>query len=99
MNVTETKTESGLTLMVEGKVDTVTAPALQQSILTAFQKSKDIVLDLKEVPYMSSAGLRALLIGAKTANSKGGSMKVTNVQDIVMKVFEMSGFKKMLNFI
>ena len=48
------------------------------------------------VPYISSAGLRALLIGQKTAASKGGSMKLTNVSDVVMNIFEMSGFSKIL---
>ena len=46
--------------------------------------------------YISSAGLRALLIGQKTATSKGGSMKVTNVSDVVMNILELSGFAKIL---
>ena len=96
MEINEIKGESSIQLSVSGQVDTVTAPELQSNILTAFQKSKDVVLDLSGVAYMSSAGLRALLIGQKTAQSKGGSMKVTGVQEGVMKVFEMSGFVKVL---
>ncbi len=96
MTITETKGEDSIQLSVEGQVDTVTAPELQQKILTTFQKTKNIILDLSNVAYMSSAGLRALLLGQKTATSKGGSMKVIHVQSAVMQVFTMSGFAKVL---
>ena len=96
MQVTENKEGDAIRLVVEGNVDTVTAPELQKSVLTAFQKTKHVVLDIASVPYMSSAGLRALLIGHKTATSKGGSMKIIHVHDTVMQVFKMSGFATIL---
>jgi len=96
MNIMVTDCESYVRLIVEGRVDTNTSPQLQQAILSAFQKSKDVVVDFLNVPYVSSAGLRALLIGQKTATSKGGSMKVTNVSDAVMNILELSGFAKIL---
>lgn len=96
MNIVVTDCESYVRLMVEGRIDTNTSPQLQQAILAAFQKSKDIVVDFLNVPYISSAGLRALLIGQKTATSKGGSMKVTNVSETVMNILELSGFAKIL---
>ena len=96
MNIIATDCESYIRLIVDGRVDTNTSPQLQQAILSAFQKSKDIVVDFLNVPYISSAGLRALLIGQKTATSKGGSMKVTNVSETVMNILEMSGFSKIL---
>jgi len=96
MEITEKKNEGQIVLAVSGSVDTVTSPELQKAILTAFQKSKDLVIDMTGVPYMSSAGLRALLIGQKTATSKGGSMALTGVQNTVMQVFEMSGFSRVL---
>lgn len=96
MNIIVTDCESYIRLIVDGRVDTNTSPQLQQAILSAFQKSKDIVVDFLNVPYISSAGLRALLIGQKTATSKGGSMKVTNVSETVMNILEMSGFSKIL---
>jgi len=96
MEITEKKNEGQIILEVSGSVDTVTSPELQSSILTSFQKSKELVLDMSGVPYMSSAGLRALLIGQKTAASKGGTMTVTGVQSTVMQVLEMSGFSKVL---
>lgn len=96
MNVIATDCETYMRLMVEGRVDTNTSPQLQQAILNAFQKKKDVVVDFLNVPYISSAGLRALLIGQKTAASKGGSMKLTNVSEVVMNILEMSGFSKIL---
>ena len=63
MNIIATDCESYIRLIVDGRVDTNTSPQLQQAILSAFQKSKDIVVDFLNVPYISSAGLRALLIG------------------------------------
>ena len=66
-------------------------------ILQAFQKGSKLVLDFSEVEYVSSAGLRALLIGQKTANSKGGSMTLVNVADAVLQVFKMSGFSGILH--
>ena len=96
MNIIATDCESYIRLIVDGRVDTNTSPQLQQAILSAFQKSKDIVVDFLNVPYISSAGLRALLIGQKTATSKGGNMKVTNVSETVMNILEMSGFSKIL---
>ena len=96
MNVIATDCESYMRLLVDGRVDTNTSPQLQQAILNAYQKKKDVVVDFLNVPYISSAGLRALLIGQKTAASKGGSMKLTNVSDVVMNILEMSGFSKIL---
>lgn len=96
MNVVVTDCETYIRLLVEGRVDTNTSPQLQQAILNAFQKSKDVVVDFLNVPYISSAGLRALLIGQKTAASKGGSMKLTNVSGVVMNILEISGFSKIL---
>ena len=83
-------------MKVEGRVDTTTSPQLQNAILQAFQKGSKLILDFTEVEYVSSAGLRALLIGQKTANSKGGSMTLTNVPQAVMQVFQMSGFSGIL---
>ena len=96
MQVTETRDGDTIQLNVEGRVDTTTAPTLQQSILGAFQKGKHVIIDFAKVEYVSSAGLRALLLGQKTATSKGGSMRILNVCASVKQVFEMSGFSKIL---
>ena len=96
MNIITTDCTDYIRVIVEGRVDTNTTPQFQQAILNAFQKKKDIVIDLLNVPLVSSAGLRALLIGQKTAASKGGSMKLVNVSEVVMDVLEMSGFNTIL---
>ncbi len=97
MTISETKNGDNIELAVEGRVDTTTSPQLQTALLQAFQKGKNIILDLKHVEYISSSGLRALLIGQKTASSKGGSLKLIHVGESVMKVFAMTGFSKVLN--
>ena len=99
MTITEVKGEDAVQLNVEGNVDTNTAPQLQMHILQSFQKSKNVVLEMSECPYMSSAGLRALLLGTKTASSKGGALKLVNVQPTVMDVFSVSGFSTILNIV
>ncbi len=96
MNIIETDCGTNIRLVVDGRVDTNTSPQLQQAILNAFQKKNDVVIDFLNVPAISSAGLRALLIGQKTAKSKGGSMKITNVCSVVLEVFKMSGFSSIL---
>ena len=78
-------------------MDTTTSPQLQNAILQAFQKGSKLVLDFSGVEYVSSAGLRALLIGQKTANSKGGTMTLVHVADAVLQVFKMSGFSGILH--
>ena len=96
--MTITKAENGdkLTLQIEGRVDTNTSAQLQDAILEAFRASKHVVLDLVQVVYVSSAGLRALLIGQKTATSKGGSMVLVNVSPTVKTVLDSVGFSKIL---
>ncbi|MBQ1548478.1 MAG: STAS domain-containing protein [Lachnospiraceae bacterium] len=99
MTITEIKGDGNIQLSIEGNVDTNTAPQLQTQILQSFQKAKNVVLEMSKCPYMSSAGLRALLIGQKTATSKGGSMKLVNVQPTVKEVFNVSGFATILTVV
>lgn len=97
MNISETRSGDVIQIKIDGRVDTTTSPQLQNAILQAFQKGSKLVLDFSDVEYVSSAGLRALLIGQKTANSKGGSMTLVNVADAVLQVFKMSGFSGILH--
>lgn len=97
MNIVVTDCGDYTRLIVDGRVDANTSPQLQQAILNAFVKDRNVVLDFLNVPYISSAGLRALLIGHKTAASKGGSMKLTNLCAAVSEVIHMSGFDSILN--
>ena len=78
-----------------GRLDTITAPALDKTINEDIAGTKNLVLDVKELEYISSAGLRVLL-GAQKKMQKIGSMKVINVCEAVMEVFEMTGFADIL---
>ena len=78
-----------------GRLDTTTAPALDKTINSDIEGTKDLILDFKSLEYISSAGLRVLL-SAQKKMQKIGSMKVTNVCDEVFEVFEMTGFSDIL---
>ena len=78
-----------------GRLDTTTAPALDKTIGNDIEGTKNLVLDLKMLEYISSAGLRVLL-SAQKKMQKIGSMKLTNVCEEVMEVFEMTGFADIL---
>ena len=80
---------------IVGRLDTITAPALDKTINEDIGDTKNLVLDVKGVEYISSAGLRVLL-GAQKKMQKIGSMKVKNVCAEVMDVFEMTGFADIL---
>ena len=78
-----------------GRLDTTTAPALDKTINEDIGDVKNLTLDLKGLEYISSAGLRVIL-GAQKKMQKLGLMKVANVCEDVMKVFEMTGFADIL---
>ena len=78
-----------------GRLDTTTAPALDKAINEDIGDTKNLVLDVKAMEYISSAGLRVFL-GAQKKMQKIGSMKVINVCEEVMDVFEMTGFADIL---
>ena len=82
-------------IAIDGRLDTTTAPALEKAICEDIGDAKNLVLDMKAVQYISSAGLRVLL-GAQKKMQKIGSMKVTNVCEAVMEVLEMTGFADIL---
>ena len=88
-NATETIIE------IVGRLDTITAPALDKTINEDIAGTENLVLDVKGMEYISSAGLRVLL-GAQKKMQKIGSMKVTGVCEAVMEVFEMTGFADIL---
>ena len=83
------------TIELVGRLDTTTAPALDKTINEDIAGTKNLVLDVKELEYISSAGLRVLL-GTQKKMQKIGSMKLTNVCEEVMEVFEMTGFADIL---
>lgn len=82
-------------LEISGRLDTNTAPALEKTISEDIARDVALVLDLKDLEYLSSAGLRVLL-GAQKQMQKSGSMKLRNVGAVVREVFEITGFDTIL---
>ena len=95
MTVEIKKNNQETIIEIVGRLDTITAPALDKTINEDIGDTKNLVLDVKGMEYISSAGLRVLL-GAQKKMQKIGSMKVTGVCDEVMEVFEMTGFADIL---
>ena len=83
---------------IVGRLDTTTAPVLDKTINEDIGNTKKLVLDVKGMEYISSAGLRVLL-SAQKKMQKIGSMKVINVCPEVMEVFEMTGFADILTIV
>ena len=95
MTIEIKKTAAETVLEVVGRLDTITAPALDKTINEDLGDTQNLVLDLKGVEYISSAGLRVLL-SAQKKMQRIGSMKVVHVCEAVMDVFEMTGFADIL---
>ncbi|MDR1674066.1 MAG: STAS domain-containing protein [Oscillospiraceae bacterium] len=96
LDISRDKEDKYTVLSVSGRVDTMTSPELQNVILAEFREDKFLILDLSGVEYVSSAGLRALLIGHKTAVSKDGEMILRGVNPGVMSVLDSVGFTAIL---
>lgn len=95
MNITKNTEGSKLTIALEGRMDTTTAPKLEAELKASLNGVTELVIDLAALKYISSAGLRVLL-GAQKAMNKQGSMKLVNVNADVMEVFEITGFSDIL---
>ena len=96
MKITKNQDGSALVVALEGRLDTTTAPDLEKELKTSLDGVTDLTLDLTDLDYISSAGLRVLLSAHKTM-MKQGQMKVTNASEIVKEVFDVTGFSDILN--
>lgn len=95
MTITKTKNNAALTLALEGRLDTTTAPQLEAELKANLDGISELTLDMKELAYLSSAGLRVLLAAQKQMN-KQGRMVLKNVCETIMEVFEVTGFSDIL---
>ena len=92
----ESKKDAGkLTLTITGRLDTSTAPKLEEELKASYDGVTELVFDLAKLEYISSAGLRVLLSAQKTMN-KQGTMKIVHVSEPVMDVFDVTGFVDIL---
>ena len=96
LDIKKSSEDGKITYVLEGRLDTTTAPMLEDEISGIPQDTTELVFDFEDLEYISSAGLRVLLAAQKTMNEKG-SMKVTNVNEIIMEIFEVTGFVDILD--
>lgn len=92
MQITEQTRGGVLVLSAAGRLDSGSAGELEAVLPGRVQTTEKVVLDLSQTPYVSSAGLRVLLIGAKAARGKGHKLVLTGLSDSVREVFDISGF-------
>jgi anti-sigma B factor antagonist len=95
MIINKKRDGSALVVALEGRLDTTTAPELEQELKSSLDGITDLTLDMTNLDYISSAGLRVLLSAHKIM-LKQGKMKVTNASEIVREVFEVTGFSDIL---
>jgi anti-sigma B factor antagonist len=87
------KIQEGTVLSITGRMDAVTAPEIEKGLLALVDNGeKRLILDLRDLEYISSAGLRSLLVLAKRLKREDGHMVFANLQGHVMEVFRISGF-------
>ncbi len=98
MNIVKTLEDSKLTLKLEGRLDTSTAPELDAVLNESLDGITELVFDMEALAYISSAGLRVLLAAQKKMK-KQGKMELCNVVPDVMEVFEITGFSDVLTII
>ena len=95
MKIEKKQAGSDLTIALEGRLDTTTAPQLEAELKSSLDGVTALTFDFANLEYISSAGLRVLLSAQKTMNRQG-EMKVTRVADIIMEIFEVTGFTDIL---
>ena len=93
MKIDFTNNNGELTVALDGRLDTTTAPELESFLNGHYGEAQSITLNCEKLVYVSSAGLRVLLTAQKKTN---GAMKLTGVCELVMEVFEMTGFADIL---
>lgn len=96
MNTTKSLENGILTVLLDGKLDTNTTPQVQSEIEADVESADSLVIDMKDLKYISSAGLRLLLSLHKKMMAKGG-MTIKNVNDTNMEILEFTGFSDILN--
>ena len=87
---------TALTMEIEGRIDTQTAPQLEKTLQAALEGVTDLVLDFAKVSYISSAGLRTILTAQNAMDGRNGSMVLRNCSQNIMGVFKVTGFDSFL---
>ena len=96
MTIQKTQNGTSLTIALAGRLDTTSSPQLEGELRTAVNGVTELIFDLRELDYVSSAGLRVLLAAQKVMNRQG-SMKIRNVKPEIMEIFDVTGFTDLLD--
>jgi anti-sigma B factor antagonist len=96
MNINTVKNGNELTVTVEGRLDTMTAPELEKALNESLDGVEKLVLDMKALDYISSAGLRVLLSTHKRMAAQG-EMVIRGANEIITEIFDITGFSEILN--
>ena len=99
MEIKKTADGNVLVLAVSGRLETVTAPQLDAEIQAIPDDVSELLMEISELEYVSSAGLCVFLVAHKKMKSRGGSMKISGANASVKKVFDITGFSPILNFV
>lgn len=95
LDIKKTPNEKDLTIALKGRLDTLTAPQLEEELNASIDSIENLEFDFMELEYISSAGLRVLLSAQKAMNTKG-SMTVMNVSEEIREIFDVTGFSDIL---
>ncbi len=95
LNITTEQKDGKLEVVLDGRLDTTSSPILEGRLKKEIGDTEELVFDMKELVYISSAGLRVLLSAQKVMNRQG-SMKLQNVPENVMEIFDVTGFSDIL---
>lgn len=99
MEIQKTRTDDRLQLVLDGQLDSLTAPLLDAEMKALDADVKRLSFDFKNLEYISSAGLRTVLAAQKEMNSRHGEMTVSGANESVMRVFDLTGFSSVLTFV
>lgn len=99
MNIEKKENGTEITLVLSGRLDTTTAPQLEEKIQESLAGTQKLILDFEKLEYLSSAGLRVLLTGHKAMVKSGGQLEICHVNEVIHEVFEVTGFLDVLNIV
>ena len=99
MEIKKTTEGSKLTIALSGCLDTTTSPQLQTEVENLGAEIKELVFDFAALTYISSAGLRVMLMANKKMTAAGGGMSIASAQESVREVFDMTGFSDILKLV
>ena len=97
MTITNSENDGKITMLIEGRLDKLSSPVLEEEMKKQIEKKLDIVIDFKKLEYISSAGLRVLIASEKQLKEIGKTLEIINVNDDVMSILSVTGFTYLLN--